>query len=229
MSEGKHQVDPARWSIEPAIPAAVGAVVVFGGAFDPPHFGHIEPALAARDAIGAGWVLYVPAARSPLKESGPTARGKDRIEMLRLALSGRERWSVTDVEIERGGVSYTLDTLRSLRAALPGGAVIRLLIGADQAASFHAWREPGMVMELAEPVVMLREPDESAVALLERMAPHWSDAELERWRGRIVPTPMRRDSSTAVRAALASSDHEAAARLIPADVLSYIRGRGLYG
>lgn len=228
MSEGKHQIDPPRWSIEPALPATVGTVLVFGGAFDPPHFGHVEPALAARDAIGAGWILYVPAARSPMKDSGPTASGRDRIEMLRRALAGRARWSVTDVEIERGGVSYTLDTLRSLRAALPVGAGMRLLIGADQAASFHAWREPGMVMELAEPVVMLREPDESAAALLERMAQHWSAAELERWRGRIVPTPMRRVSSTAVRAALAAGDDAAAARLIPAEALSYIRERGLY-
>lgn len=216
------------WSVEPAVPGDARVVLVFGGAFDPPHYGHIEPALAARDAVGAGWILYVPAARSPLKNTGPTASGEDRVEMLRLALAGRDRWSVTDVELARGGVSYTLDTLRALRDALPGDVRLRLLIGADQAASFHAWREPGAVMEIAEPVVMLREPDETAEGLLERIEPYWSAAELERWRARIAPTPMRRISSTAVRQALAAGDDAAAALLIPGDVLSYIRARGLY-
>ena len=216
------------WSIDPPIPESARTVLVYGGAFDPPHTGHIEPALAARDAVGADWALFIPAASAPLRDAGPTASGADRLEMLRRALAGRRRTSVSDVELARGGTSYTIDTLRALRDRLPETTRMRLLIGADQAAQFHRWREPGAVMTLAEPIVVLRGAGDSAEALLDRLARTWPADEVERWRARLAPAPIIDASSTVVRAALARGDSAAAARLVDPAVLDFIRARNLY-
>lgn len=218
------------WSIEPPIPEEVMTLLVFGGAFDPPHRGHVELPARIMEEIDADWLLYVPACHAPLKKKGPIAGGDDRLAMLKLALAGHERTSVTDAEIARGGTSYTLETLRQLRGRLPDDIALRLLIGADQAASFHRWRCPDEVMDLAEPVVMLRPPEESAETLLDRMSAHWPADELQQWETRIVEMPIRNASSTRVREILHAEGPQSAnlAKLVPAPVLRYIAERGLY-
>lgn len=218
------------WSIEPPIPEDVMTLLIFGGAFDPPHKGHVELPARVVEEIDADWLLYVPAAHAPLKKKGPIASGEDRLAMLKLAIAGHDRTSVTDAEIVRGGTSYTLDTLRQLRGRLPDDIALRLLIGADQAASFHRWRAPDEVIELAEPVVMLRPPEESAETLLDRLSAHWPADELLQWESRIVEMPIRNASSTRVREILRAEGPQSAAleRLVPAPVLRYIAERGLY-
>jgi nicotinate-nucleotide adenylyltransferase len=234
----------------PRAPVAVGEfalaprasrVLVFGGTFDPPHRAHIELPEAARAALNFGAVLYVPAARSPHKSSGPRASDADRVDMLRAALAGRGSVaSISTFEIDAARAagsdaapSYTIDTLRALARAHPG-ATLRLLIGADQAAAFHRWREPNEIITLAEPVVMLRAPAEHADALLASMSPHWPAAELERWRTRIVAVPLVLADATSLRAALAKRAHTPGAHepihreLLHPDVLRLIDERGLY-
>lgn len=152
------------------------------------------------------------------------------MSMLKLALQEAPRTSVTDVEIRRGGVSYTLDTLEQLRGRLGDGITLRLLIGADQAASFHRWREPEKVIERAEPVVMLRPPDESESELLARLRDHWPARELERWKNRIIETRVSEASSTRVRELLMRDGPTSAAlaQLTPAPVRDYIAAHHLY-
>lgn len=212
------------------VPPEVRSLVVCGGAFDPPHRAHFELPPIARDALGAGWLLYVPAARTPLKAGEPGASGEQRLAMMRLALAGAARASVSDIEVRRAGVSYTVDTLRAFRAALPHVQTMRLLIGADQAAQFHRWREPREIISLAEPAVMLRPPAEGADALLDAMGPHWSGPELERWRARVVTLPRLDVSSTTVRDLLRREGPEAPGlrSLVPAPVLDYIARHALY-
>lgn len=218
------------WTIAPPLPESVRTLLLFGGAFDPPHRSHVELPVFVRDAIGADWLLYIPAARTPLKTTGPIATADDRLSMLKLALPGQARTSVTDVEIRRGGVSYTLDTLRQLRERLGPRITFRLLIGADQAASFHRWREPERVIELAEPVVMLRSPHESEEELMARLGEHWPPRELERWKSRIIQAPTSDASSTEVRRVLATEgpDSPTLETLTPAPVRDYIAARHLY-
>lgn len=225
-----HVHDHQTFRIEPKIPDSASSVLFFGGAFDPPHLAHQRLPPMARDSLGADWLLYAPSARTPLKEHGPIAPDPDRIEMLRLMIARMERASVSDIEIVRGGESYTVETLRSLREELLEGPTLRLLIGADQAVQFHRWRDPEEVIRLAEPVVMLRRSDESAEALLSRMASHWSGEELERWRRRIVDLPRIDVSSTQIREIIRErgADAQALERMVPAAALAHIRANGLY-
>lgn len=210
------------------VPSDARRLLVFGGAFDPPHRAHIAQPPMAAAAIGADWVLYIPAAAPPLKD-GPEASGEDRTAMLHAALEPGARASVTDLELARGGRSYTVDTLDELRRLLPG-VELRLLIGADQARQFHKWREAKRVIELAEPVVMLRPPREDRAALLAEMAPHWTGDELGAWESRFIDVPRVEGSSTEARRLLREEgvDAEGLGRLLPEGVLGVIRERGLY-
>ncbi len=216
------------------VPDHVRTLIVFGGTFDPPTRAHVDLPLAARDAARADWLLYVPAARSPFKTDGPEATDAQRIDMLRLALAAHEqRASVSTYEIDAtrsGEPSYTLATLTRFREALPPACAMRLLIGADQAASFHRWREPARVVELAEPLVMLRPPVETADELLASMAPHWHPAELEAWRARIVEVPLLDVSATHVRDLLddARRHSDELKALLPPGVYDYIIEHALY-
>ncbi|MCB9848589.1 MAG: nicotinate (nicotinamide) nucleotide adenylyltransferase [Phycisphaeraceae bacterium] len=204
-------------------------VAVLGGSFDPPTRAHTTIPLAVSQAIGADWLLVIPAAVSPFKRDGSHASDEQRLAMLRLALAEHPRVAISAIEIERGGTSYTVETLRELRWRFPA-IVFRLLIGADQAASFHRWREPHAILDLAEPAVMLR-GDVNADALLESMAPHWSAGELAAWRARIIAAPTLDASSTEARALLRVSprDEVRLRGLLDPRVLEYITREGLYG
>jgi len=229
LDSSSHPAGPPC-SFDPPIPSCAHTVLLFGGAFDPPHCGHIELPQRALVATNADWLLYLPAARTPLKDDVPSAPADDRVAMLRQALAGQPRTSVCDLEIRRGGACYTLDTLLELRKIVPQTITFRLLIGADQAANFHQWREPRDVIALAEPVVMLRTPDESSADLLEKMRPHWSAPELTQWEHRIAPTPLRKISSSRVRSII-KADGPSAPELesiLPPVVRIYITAHGLY-
>lgn len=210
------------------VPSDARSVLIFGGAFDPPHRAHIALPQMVAERIGADWVLYIPAAAPPLKD-GPAASGEDRIAMLNAALGPEARASVTNLELARGGQSYTVDTLADLRDRLPG-VTLRLLIGADQARQFHKWREARRVIALAEPVVMLRPPHDDRAAILAEMAPHLTGEELAAWESRFVETPVMEASSTEVREILRQqgSEAERLAELLPAGVLALIREGALY-
>jgi nicotinate-nucleotide adenylyltransferase len=203
-------------------------LLLYGGGFDPPHRAHLELPALVRARVGADFILYIPAARTPLKDEGPFAPDADRLEMLRLALREIDGAALTNLELVRGGTSYTIDTLRSLRGLLGDGASFRLLIGADQARSFHRWKAAREVVELAEPVVMRRPDDDGD--LLEAMRPHWASEEMEAWEGRLVETPLVDVSSTAIREALRTGgvDDEVVRRSVPEAVREHIRSRGLY-
>lgn len=235
---------PADFAELLPVPAGAKLVLVFGGTFDPPHRAHVELPEQVRRKLGADWILYVPAARSPLRARNPVAPGRDRLAMLRLALAGRANCAVSPIELiasddangesaadAAAAPSYTVDTLRKLRVLLPHGAAMRLLIGADQAAVFHQWRQAREVIALAEPAVMLRAPHESPERLIEAMTPHWPPEELAKWRGRMVEVPAMDVSATEIRAALASRDapgRAIAERDLHPDVLAYIRRNCLY-
>jgi nicotinate-nucleotide adenylyltransferase len=130
---------------------------ILGGTFDPPHIGHLLAATDACEALGLARVLFVPTAAQPLKEQGPVASGQQRVEMVRLLVAGDSRFEVDPMEVDRGGLSFTIDTLRALRQRWPAGtAELVLLLGADAAAQFPRWRDPEGVRALAEVAVLTR-------------------------------------------------------------------------
>lgn len=218
------------------VPPGIATLLVFGGTFDPPHRAHVELPIAARDATGADWLLYVPAGRSPHKRENPVATDEQRIAMLRAALDGIERVSISTVECEgdiEGGAhrppSYTVDTLGRL-SGLTDGSQLRLLIGADQAVSFHRWREPKRIIELAEPLVMLRAPLDDRATLLGELRERWTAPEAKAWAARIVEVPTIDVSATRVRALLRDGalDDPALEHALAPPVLDFIRTHHLY-
>jgi nicotinate-nucleotide adenylyltransferase len=129
---------------------------VYGGSFDPVHIGHLLLAECCREQAGLDRVLFVPAATQPHKQDRRLADPQHRVDMLRLATGGHPAFDVATLEIDRGGVSYTVDTLAALKSAHPD-AELCLLLGPDALAGLPTWREPRRIAELATLVAVERE------------------------------------------------------------------------
>ena len=128
---------------------------IFGGTFNPPHYGHLVVAERVREELGLSKVLFIPSAISPHKQHLGAVAPALRMEMVRLALLRQESFEPSSMEVDRGGVSYTVDTLERLRQDHPG-SVLHLLIGMDNLEEFDSWKLPGRILELAKVVVMTR-------------------------------------------------------------------------
>jgi nicotinate-nucleotide adenylyltransferase len=149
---------------------------IFGGSFDPVHYGHLLLAESCREACALDEVWLVPAAIPPHKQEQELAPARARWEMLELVLAGSEHLRPSRIEIDRGGVSYTVQTLATIAAERPDASLF-LLMGADSLGDLVTWREPARICQLANPVVVRRagspEPDLAAMAPLvsaERLA-----------------------------------------------------------
>lgn len=135
---------------------------VFGGTFDPPHVGHLLLATDAREALELDRVIFVPAATQPFKvNTPPVASARDRLEMVRLAVADDANYTVDDTEIDRKGLSFTVDTLEQL-SRKHSGAKLFLLLGEDALAGIGGWRSPERIRELATLAVMRRSGSGSA-------------------------------------------------------------------
>ncbi len=133
---------------------------LFGGSFDPVHTGHLLLAQAAIEELGLTRLFFILAAQSPFKTDNQFAPAAARMQLLRLALAGKTNCEVDDQEIQRGGVSFTIDTVRDYVRRFPG-AQLFYLIGADNVASLPKWREAGELAKLAEFAVIPRPGDEA--------------------------------------------------------------------
>jgi nicotinate-nucleotide adenylyltransferase len=131
------------------------AIGLFGGSFDPIHHGHLIVGQVAAEALGLDQLRYVPARQQPFKQGRHAAPAADRAAMLELAVAGAPKLAVERVELDRPGPSYTVDTLRTLRAREPEAA-FTLLLGSDAAAELEAWHEAGALPGLARIVVFAR-------------------------------------------------------------------------
>lgn len=128
---------------------------LFGGSFDPVHFGHLLVAQAAIEEVGLDRLFFIPAAQSPFKPESQPAPAANRLQWLRLALAGRTDCEIDEQEIRRGGVSYTIETVRNYTKQFPQ-AELFYLIGADNAAKLPEWREADELARLAQFVVTPR-------------------------------------------------------------------------
>lgn len=129
---------------------------LFGGTFDPPHTGHLIVAQDALIRLELARVVFIPAFEPPHKRGRAISPAHLRLAMLRAALADDDRFAIDDIEIRRGGTSYTVDTLRALHAADPA-AELFLLLGTDQYEEIETWREPGELRTLARIAVLSRE------------------------------------------------------------------------
>ena len=184
---------------------------LFGGSFNPPHVAHL--AVAEACAAGLDRVLWMPAPDPPHKPRLGVS-GRDRLEMVRLAVAGNARFEASGLEFRRPGPHYTVDTLRALRAEHPE-ADLALVVGGDSLASFLTWRAPEAILELAR-LVVYRRPGANLAGVpahvLERTA--------------VIDGPRLDLSATELRARLAAG--LSARYLVPDAVLSYAETRSLY-
>jgi nicotinate-nucleotide adenylyltransferase len=186
---------------------------LLGGSFDPFHRGHAALVNTTLSRRLAAHVLVVPAFRSPHKPP-PVVGGQHRYRMAQLALAGLPSVMVSPLELERGGTSYTVDTLEEL-AGQAAGDSWRLILGADNLRDFHRWRAPQRILELAELLVFARSRCADPLpAVIAKRAQLVEDFQ--------VPI-----SSTAVRARLAAGERPV--DWVSTPVLDYIREHGLYG
>lgn len=129
---------------------------LLGGTFNPPHIGHLVMARCAYEQLGLDHVLLVPTARPPHKAPDGDPGAAQRLEMCRLAAGGEPWLEASAIEIDRGGASYTVDTLRELHGREPEQE-LTFIVGGDMARSLPAWREPEAILGLARLAVAERE------------------------------------------------------------------------
>lgn len=198
-------------------------VGIMGGTFDPIHVGHLLIAEHARDQLNLDQVRFIPAALSPLKEPGQSAAGKHRLEMLQLAIGGNPHFTVDDRELQRGGKSFTVETLNSLATELPKAELV-FLMGADSLLDFARWREPHEICKLAFVVVLGRggyaQPD---LQLLEPFLPADDPWDLTEHQ---LHLPVIEISSTDIRQRIATN--RSIRYQLPSAVEAYIAANNLY-
>jgi nicotinate-nucleotide adenylyltransferase len=137
-------------------------IALFGGSFDPVHNGHLLVATAAMEELSLDRLFFIPAAQSPFKPETKPAPAELRLRMLRSALAGQPHYEIDEQEIERGGTSYTIDTIRGYTVRFPKARLF-YLIGADHIPQLHAWRAADELATLIEFVAIPR-PGETAAA-----------------------------------------------------------------
>jgi len=182
---------------------------ILGGSFNPVHLAHLVIAERAAEAAALDRVLFVPAAVSPLKSGRDLAPAADRWAMLKLAIRGNPLFRASDLEIRRGGVSYTIDTLRELRRRT--GAELHVVLGADAARLLPRWKSIDAVKRLARFVIVSRPGH--------RVRPGLP-------KGHIVEVPLLEISSTEIRERVRRG--LSIRYLVPGPVERHIRRKGLY-
>ena len=186
-------------------------VGVFGGSFDPVHFGHLIVVRAVAEAANLAEVRFVPAREQPLKAGTHGAPAADRAAMLDRAVAGEACFRVERLELDRPGPSYTVDTLRELRAREPGHR-FALLLGADAARDLPQWKEAAALPGLATLVVFARPGAAVPAGLPDRTV--------------VVEAPQVDISATAIRARVRAG--RSIRYLVPEAVADYIATHRLY-
>lgn len=203
-----------------ALPTAIG---IFGGSFDPVHLGHLWIAEAALGSLPIEQVRWMPAATSPLKKNGPVASNLQRLTMLRLALSGVDGHVIDTRELDRDGLSYTVDTLEELTQEFPDRRCY-LIIGADSLNTFDQWKQPDRILKMCTLAVVARggmaPPDYDV------LKPFASNAQIADFRNAEIRMPPIEISSQMLRERIRQS--KTIRFFVPHPVDAYIRHEGVY-
>jgi nicotinate-nucleotide adenylyltransferase len=194
-------------------------VGILGGAFNPPHIGHLVCAQEALVQLGLARVVLIPVGQAPHRELEDDPGPERRLEMVELAIADDPRFVASRTEIDRDGPAYTADTLREFRAADPDDELF-LILGGDQAAALPQWHQPEQVMELAQVAVAERTNwSRNAIGIKVGRLP---GAE----RIRYLDMPIMQVSSTSIRRRIAAG--EPIRYLVPDRVANHIDANDLY-
>ena len=195
---------------------------IYGGTFSPPHLGHVGAAKSFYDAVPLDKLLIIPDFLPPHKQIDGEITADDRIEMCRLAFSDVSGAEVSDIEIKRGGKSYTALTLAELSSE---GNELYFLCGTDMFLTLGEWYMPEEIFRLATICFVRRENDKENDLVIKRLTEEY----INRFSARIIPisAPVTEISSSELRLAI-KNDGDRLVELLPNRVLEYIRHRGLY-
>ncbi len=196
---------------------------IFGGSFDPIHFGHLILAEHCREQASLEQVWFMPCALGPQKPAGAHGTVRQRTEMIELALSGHESFVLSKLEIERGEVSYTVDTLKQIKETNPDDELF-LMMGDDSLESFPSWRDPKMICELATPLVANRPGSgEVDLSVLKQFV---SDERFQEFEKLKIISPRIEISSSEIRKKVEAG--QSIRFLMPRSVEKYIETQNLF-
>jgi nicotinate-nucleotide adenylyltransferase len=199
-------------------------LLVFGGSFNPVHNGHLQLAREILHHHLGDAILFVPAKSPPHKLDQQLASEADRLAMLRLAIPEVPNAHVSDIEFQRSGPSYTIDTLTALQAELPGVNLI-FVMGMDSLASLHTWHR---ARELVEQWSLLVYPRPGIpTPTQDQLQVFFGETAAARLLASVQALPLAEVSSSTIRQALAAG--KSTGNLLPAAVTGYILDNGLYG
>lgn len=187
---------------------------LFGGTFNPPHLAHLIVAELVRERLRLDQVLWIPAAAPPHKRDTAPAPAADRLMMTRLAVESNPFFAVSEIELRRQGVSYTVDTLRQLQDERPNDAFL-LILGGDSLSTFNSWHRPDEIAARV-PLVAYRRPGADLSALDPHLLRHV----------RFVDAPLIEISGTDIRARI--REGRSIRYLVPERVRAYIEANRLY-
>ncbi len=203
----------------------MAGVGLLGGSFDPIHYGHLISARSCAEQLGLNRIVLIPSAVPPHKRGETMTEGAHRLEMARRAVEGDELFEVTDVEFQRSGPSYTIDTVAEIRRRGIGGpGEMCWLIGADTLPELHTWHRAAELVQQVRIVTVVR--------------PGWSSpprADLAKWAGEEAAVRLLRDCVTTPAIGISATEIRDRVRtgksiryLVPEPVRSYIDATGLY-
>ena len=190
----------------------------FGGTFDPIHFGHINLAIQLCEIHALDQVIFCPAGRSPFKASqAPFASPQNRIAMVKAVIEEIDLFRLSAIEIQRPGLSYTVDTLRALKESYGVESRWYILLSEDSLSSFHRWKEPEEIIRMAWPLIGSRSVSRSEIP---------PSPVREALLGGLTETAQFEISSTEIRDRLKKGLY--CGHLVPSKVLEYIVQHSLY-
>ena len=204
-------------------------VGLFGGSFNPIHFGHLRAAEEDREALGLDLVYFIPAASPPHKPEGDLAPADHRLQMTRLATKGNRHFMVSDIEVRRTGRSYTIDTVRYFNQTLRQPSTIYLLMGTDQFNELDTWKDAGELVTMCNVAVHSRPPEAEtevgriSLAALKHFGYVKDDDHYVHPSGKtlsFIATTTLQISATSIRRKI--RQHESINYLLPGDVVDYI-------
>jgi nicotinate-nucleotide adenylyltransferase len=210
-------------------------VGLYGGSFNPIHFGHLRAAEEDREALGLDLLYFIPAASPPHKQDVDLATAEQRLNMVRLATKGNRYFMVSDAEIRRPGLSFTIDTVRHFRETMRTPAELHLIMGTDQFNELDTWKDSDELIKLCHLVVHIRpatgeiEASQASLATVNHFGYVREDDHYVHSGGytlAFVTTTHLPISATMIRQKIAA--HESVRYLLPDDVDDYIRRHKVY-
>jgi nicotinate-nucleotide adenylyltransferase len=194
---------------------------IFGGTFDPVHFGHIKVAERAKSELDLDEVIFMPAGDPWMKKGFYVSPASDRLEMVELAISDYEGFSVSTLEIDREGASYTVDTIREIASTMNEDDQLYFLMGWDTLLKFGFWKEPEEILKLCKLIAFPRLGCEVPTKeVLDKILPDLYEKTI------MLDEQFIDISATAIRDSIKNGD--SIREFVPDKVAEYIEMRGLY-